>query len=270
MALNDMEIRNCLYRGKLNTLLRELSDDADFKGCISQRGLDRRMEDRMLVLRFLAFYQMTYSKAKKGLKTFFNEFFSTYRDPSDSKLREFRTAFRKAMKCCHSVFGDKGFRLRRNMEKGGGEWTPRINASVFQVIAVSMTDYDQGQITRASDSIFEAYVDLVSVDERWVEAVSLSTGDSNKIEYSFLKWNEILKLAIGETPANDKKRCFSRQLKEELFAQSDACHLCKQKITLLNDAALDHEIQYWRGGKTIPSNARLVHRICNLKRPRKE
>ncbi|WP_367997209.1 HNH endonuclease [Planktothrix pseudagardhii] len=38
------------------------------------------------------------------------------------------------------------------------------------------------------------------------------------------------------------------------------------KVTLINDAALDHEKHYWRGGKTIPDNARLVHRQCNLQR----
>jgi hypothetical protein len=36
----------------------------------------------------------------------------------------------------------------------------------------------------------------------------------------------------------------------------------------MNDAALDHDVHYWRGGKTVPDNARLVHRLCNLERPR--
>ena len=40
----------------------------------------------------------------------------------------------------------------------------------------------------------------------------------------------------------------------------------EMSITLINDAALDHEKHYWRGGKTIPENARLVHRQCNLQR----
>jgi len=116
VTLNDMEIRNCLYRGKLNDLLKELATDEDFLTCISQKHIDKRMSDRMLVLRFLAFYQMTYLKAKKGLKSFFNEFTDTYRNPSDEKIKEYRKAFKLAMRASHTVFGDKGFRLK---EKDG-------------------------------------------------------------------------------------------------------------------------------------------------------
>jgi len=43
-------------------------------------------------------------------------------------------------------------------------------------------------------------------------------------------------------------------LKEELFQQSDVCSICGQKIAIINDAALDHELEYWRGGQTVPEN----------------
>ena len=36
--------------------------------------MERRMRDRMAVLRFLAFHERTYVKAKSGLKRFLNEF----------------------------------------------------------------------------------------------------------------------------------------------------------------------------------------------------
>jgi uncharacterized protein with ParB-like and HNH nuclease domain len=55
VALNDMEIRNCLFRGRLNNLLQELAGNDDFVACVNQKGLTRRMHDRNLVLRFLSF-----------------------------------------------------------------------------------------------------------------------------------------------------------------------------------------------------------------------
>ena len=226
------------------------------------------MADRTLVLRFLAFYQMTYLKATKGLKSFFNEFFDTYRNPSDDKIKEYRKAFNHAMRASLTVFGDKGFRLRKSRGTSSGEWTPRVNASIFQVIAVSFTSYDVGAITRSADNIFEAYVDLVSVDEEWADCVQRSTGDPNRIEYVFEAWNERLKLILKDVPPNDSTRLFSRKLKEELFAQDGSCKICRQRITLVNDAALDHHEEYWRGGQTVPENARLVHRLCNLQRKR--
>jgi len=34
--------------------------------------------------------------------------------------------------------------------------------------------------------------------------------------------------------------------------------------------AVDHIEMYWKGGKTIPENARLTHRYCNWARSKKD
>jgi hypothetical protein len=202
------------------------------------------------------------------LKKFVNEFFETYRDPSDAKLDEFRRVFKKAMKASVTVFGDKGFRLRRDIKDGDGwgEWAGRPNAAIFQVISTSFADYDLGAITRAADAIIEEYLDLVCTDERWRDCVRRATGETTRMEYAFNTWYERLKQLLDSFPPNDTERCFSRSLKEELFRQDGICAICGQKIALLMDAALDHDLHYWRGGLTVPSNARLVHRHCNLTR----
>jgi Protein of unknown function DUF262/HNH endonuclease len=267
IALNDMEIRNCLYRGGLNILMRDLAKNTEFITCINQRNLEKRMDDRALILRFLAFYERTHLKARSGLKRFLNEFFDTYRNPPDEKLKEYEREFRKAMKACVTVFGNNAFRLRRDSQSGGGEWASRLNAAIFQVVAVSFTAFDLGQITRSADSIFEEYIDLISTDAKWCDYVRRATGETTRLEYVFDTWNNRLKLALANSQSNDSTRLFSRQLKEEMFQQSQQCEICGQRISLLFDAALDHDIHYWRGGKTVPENARLVHRHCNLSRP---
>ncbi|MGH8541031.1 MAG: HNH endonuclease [Stenotrophobium sp.] len=38
----------------------------------------------------------------------------------------------------------------------------------------------------------------------------------------------------------------------------------------IEDAAVDHVAHYWRGGLTIPANARLTHRYCNSRRGGRE
>ncbi len=64
-------------------------------------------------------------------------------------------------------------------------------------------------------------------------------------------------------------RCFSRALKNEFYDRDPTCAICKQNIAELDDAQLDHERHYWRGGKTVRENARLVHRYCNMARGRR-
>ena len=261
ITLNDMEIRNCLYRGKLNDLIRDLAKFDEFKQCINQKNIHRRMKDRILVLRFLAFYEMKFTKARRGLKAFFNEFCETHKNPPEKKLREFRNEFKKAIKATYSIFGTNGFRLNPGRS---------VNASVFQVVSVSFTDYDLGALTRSADAIRKEYNTLIATDDHWRDCVGKSTGGFERISYAFKTWNEKLRTVMENVEPNDSKRIFPRELKEKLYKGNNVCEICGQKISHIDDAALDHDIHYWRGGQTVPENARLVHRHCNATRPHNE
>lgn len=270
IKLNDMEIRNCLFRGTLNDLLKRLAIESDFVKSLNQPGAKDRMQDRALVLRFLAFYERTYHKCQHGLKKFLNEFLETYRNVGDDKIREYEKVFRLCMKSCLTVFGENSYRLKSDITKPGarsiGSWATRPNAAIFQVIAVSFANYDQGQVTRAADRIYEEYLDLIATDADWVDRVRRATGESARLAYVFDTWTKRLEKVMSENAPNDEERLFSRQLKREMFDQDKTCSICGQQITLLDDAALDHHVRYWQGGLTIPENARLVHRLCNLQK----
>src|SRR5206468_9372185 len=54
VALNTQEIRNALYAGELNKLLKELVANGDFRGSIGTRTPRRRFVDEELILRFFA------------------------------------------------------------------------------------------------------------------------------------------------------------------------------------------------------------------------
>jgi hypothetical protein len=270
MALNEMEIRNCIYSGPLLKLIEELAGDESFVSVIDTKDIAKRMDDRALVLRFLAFHEKHYSNCKKGIKAFLNDFCDVYRNSSQSKLTEFRKQFTHSMKAAGTIFGKGGFRLRKEVKDGLTGWGAKVNASVFQVLSVSFTDYSLAQITRRRDSIYEAYVNLVSStdaeNKMWVDYTKTWTGDYSRIDYVFSVWNQILKDAIGDEEPNDPHRCFSLQLKKQLYEQNPTCAICGQKIAMIEDAEVDHIEHYWKGGKTIPENARLAHRHCNRAR----
>jgi HNH endonuclease len=118
------------------------------------------------------------------------------------------------------------------------------------------------------DSIREALIHLMTENQEFIDAIELSTSSVQAVTKRFDIWRLALKDVIGI--ATKEPRCFSRQLKESLFAANSACAICGQKIADVDDSAVDHIKQYWMGGKTIPENARLAHRFCNWSRPRKE
>jgi len=64
VPLNDQELRNCVYRGKFNTVIKELAQDKDFRYLLGLANADKRMKDRELVLRFASFHFNTYLKYK--------------------------------------------------------------------------------------------------------------------------------------------------------------------------------------------------------------
>ena len=249
-----------VYQGRLNDLIIELAEFKDFKQCVNVKGISTRMKDRELVLRFMAFYQLSYNRAKRGLKTFFDGFYDAFQNPKEDIINEFRAQFKKATRVSYTIFGDKGFRV--DPEKSHG-----FKPAIFQVLMVSFTDYDIGQLMRSSDAIFEEYLDLVQTDEDWVECVTNFPDDYAHISYAFDTWKDRLKQAIKDEEPNDSQRCFSRAEKEAMFDRDDFCEICGQKISHINDATLDHDKHWWRGGKTVPDNARLVHRYCNATRP---
>ncbi len=89
------------------------------------------------------------------------------------------------------------FRLRRSDRNGAGEWRGRINDSVFQVVSVSFAEYDLVQLTRRADAVREEYVDLISSDQRWLDAVGSRTGKWANIEYTFETWKPRLRACMS-------------------------------------------------------------------------
>ena len=241
--LNEMEIRNCLYRGRLNELIKDLANDPDFTKCVNEKTLPKRMKDRTFVLRFLAFHERTHRKCKVGIKKFLNEFLDTYRNPPEEKLREYREVFKRCVKASLTVFGRDGFRLKKEdpkTSKSSGEWSTRSNIAIFQCVATSFANYRLGDITKNADRIYEEYLDLVSTDTKWVDYVRRATGETSRLEYVFEAWEKRLKAVLTDDEFHGTGRTFSKQLKRELFDQNRACSICGNEVKLLDDAVVDH------------------------------
>ena len=70
---------------------------------------------------------------------------------------------------------------------------------------------------------------------------------------------------IGEIKEKDEQRLFTHEQKITLFfLQKGLCSLCGKKIKYV-DGEADHIQKHEQGGKTTPSNGRLVHHKCHVK-----
>lgn len=270
VALNDQELRNCIYRGQYNVLLRELSQDSDFTYLLGLKKPDKRMKDIELVLRFAAFYHSTYLNYKPPMKNFLNAEAEKYQNISKEDAQQVKAAFKNACQVIRSMLSRNAFkRFYRGTEKNpSGYWEPnKFNASLFDILMYTFAREDKNILYRNLDSIREAFINLMTDNQDFIDAIELSTSSVQAVTKRFDIWRLVLQSVIGVS--QKEPRCFSLQLKESLFKANNTCSICGQRIQEMDDSAIDHIKQYWTGGLTIPENARLTHRYCNWARSRK-
>jgi hypothetical protein len=267
--LNDMELRNCVYRGSYNALLRELAGEPDFRALLGLSHADKRMRDVELVLRFASFYHATYLKYASPMKRFFNQDMERYQNISPTEAEALRKAFKNALQNIRSILGqDQAFKRYYPGDAGkAGRWEPKkFNASLYDVLMGVLWDKDRNQVMAALDSLREGWIDLMANHAEFREAIERSTSSQDMVRRRFDLTRNLFEGILREH--RPQPRCFSRELKQQLFSSNPTCAICSQGISEIDDSSVDHIEQYWRGGKTIPENARLTHRYCNQARPR--
>ncbi|WP_439392757.1 HNH endonuclease signature motif containing protein [Deinococcus aquaticus] len=264
--LNDQELRNCVYRGRYNNLLAKLSE---YKPFLQIQGLSAphtRMADRQLILRFFALHRLTHLHYRGNMKQVMNRELEEHRDPSDATLKQLEELFTRSIDMALTVFGKRAFRRFQpgTVQKPDGTWEERLNFALWDTLLYTFSFYQKSDIVPNADRIYEEFLDMMTHDAVFSEYV-VSTGDkAERVKYRAETWKQRMDAVVG-APRSDP-RTFSKKLKVELFEQDPTCTICNQQIQSLDDSEVDHVVHYWRGGQTVPENARLTHRYCNRTR----
>ena len=271
VSLNDQELRNCIYRGPYNQLLRELAKEPEYMSLMGINKPDKRMKDVEFVLRFAAFYHQSYLNYRSPMRAFLNNEMEQFQFISESDAAKLRIAFKNSISVIKSLLGNHAFKryYKGSESDPNGHWeSKKFNASLFDILMDSFAKEDKNQVYQNLDAIREALIYLMTSDQEFIDSILLSTSSVQAIRKRFDKWRLTLQEIIGVQ--RKEPRCFSVELKQAKFDENPTCEICSQQIMSVDDAALDHIEQYWRGGKTVPENARLAHRFCNWARSRKE
>ena len=270
VALNDQELRNCIYRGKYNKILKEMSESSDFKYLLNIVAPDRRMADVELVLRFASFFHATYLKYKPPMKQFLNKDMERYQNISDEDALQLKEAFKNALQIIRSMLDKNSFKrfyIGDQSNGSNGYWEQKkFNFSIFDVLMGTLCNVDKNVAFQHLDRIREGFIDLMTTDQDFIKAIQLSTSSIQAVVTRFDKTRLLVQSIVGIN--THEPRIFSSAIKQQLFTANQTCAICGQQMQNIDDSAVDHIQQYWTGGKTIPENARLTHRYCNWARPR--
>ncbi|MGH7484205.1 MAG: HNH endonuclease signature motif containing protein, partial [bacterium] len=268
VKLNAQELRNAAFRGPYNDLLKQLARNETFlKALKTDPKPDLRMLDVELVLRFSAWFNRGWvTLTSKNLGEFLDDEMELGKTYKTSKLKTIEQQFKNAIDLSYQAFDVRSFRRYfpgSSDEAREGDWELRQpNKALYDVVMFGFTRKPKAQFWPHLEAIRESLIDLMATDARFQDAITSGTTDPRRVNYRFTTWLSRLDDLIGDKP---QSRSFSRALKEELFAASPSCELCGQKIHDIDDAHVHHIEHYWRGGETIPENAALTHRYCNLR-----
>jgi hypothetical protein len=261
VALNDQELRNCIYRGGYNNLLKKMAADGDFLYLLGLTQPERRMRDVELVLRFAAFYHAGDSAYRAPMRRFLNEEMAHFRHITNEEAVEMYHAFRDAVQTLREMMGQQaGRRFRRGHEQDpNGAWEARrFNAALFDVLLGGFTRYPRREAQPHLGTLREALLWLLTEDEEFIASCEASTSSKRMVSTRFDKWLGVLRQVVGES----RRPSSVRRHKEEILRRTQECCICGQDIKQLDDAAILGLDRFLPDESELAQELRLAHRFC--------
>jgi len=184
--LNRQEVRNCIFIGKSTVLLKELANEECFKKAIDYGVLSRRMKDREVVLRYLAFRWFDYKAEYTGdMSDFLESAMKRINKLPDEKIVEIKDDFYHVMKMAFKIWNKMSFRIPSSTTRGF------INIAVLETVCNYLSAYSEEYINRNVNEIYDNYFKLI-FDSVYNDAVTKSTGNKAKVLNRFKLVFEIL------------------------------------------------------------------------------
>ncbi|MDH0959370.1 DUF262 domain-containing protein [Pseudomonas chengduensis] len=144
VQLSDQEIRNCIYRGGLNKLIKELSVNSRFRELAKLPAASQKnMKYTELVLRFLAYRELSNdTKYANNYTEYLNQFMEDNREVSAARYEKIRSLFNATVDILYEHLGaGVAFRKPNDLSSPleGGFALNLINGSIYesQMISVS-------------------------------------------------------------------------------------------------------------------------------------
>jgi hypothetical protein len=191
--LNNQEMRNALYQGNVTRILKILAATEEFKMAVGGEDLSKRMKDRYMILRFLAFYLWKSGKSidpetneplqyKSNLEDFLSKSMRYVNKLNDDELQhlDFENMFKATMVTCCALLGKDCFRLP--MKEGRSSRRP-LNMALFETISYFVSQL-HAYWTNREDAIKNQYQELLH-DSLFVDALTRSVDSKRQIDNRF-------------------------------------------------------------------------------------
>lgn len=177
VKLNEQELRNCLYRGKLNNLIKNIiKENETLKKLISVKT--DRMLTNELILRYLAVSEH-FDKEKNAIqnydgriKNLINSYMYQHKNDDDDALNIIRYKVETQIEKVYEVLGVLAFKKN--------EKTTKPNAALFECIMLSFEDFSLAELKSKKESIKQLVSSLLN-DANFEKSIDKATGNTEVI-----------------------------------------------------------------------------------------
>lgn len=186
--LNNQEMRNALYQGNSTKLLDRLSKNEYFNQATSKGLKSKRMKDKYVILRSIAFHLLMNKKLVDGkgnqieykgdMDEFLGKTMECLNKFNESILDNIESQFELAMININRILGEDAFRLR----KVGDKRKSPINMNVFETIVYIIMNIN---CTKEKDELIrKKYFELIN-DNLFLDNIANHRDSINKVNDRF-------------------------------------------------------------------------------------
>lgn len=151
--LNAQEIRNVVFRGAINDLLYDLSENEfllkQMKIKSKKEPAYRQMQNVEVVLRYFVLRQ-SWKKFSGSFRESMDNFMAAHRRADKKEINELRNEFDRAINGCHAVFGNAAF--RRPADTG---WRDQFLIGMYDAQMVAISDCTDREISSAASRNYD-------------------------------------------------------------------------------------------------------------------
>jgi hypothetical protein len=184
VPLNAQELRNCVYRGALNSLLEDAVTYPPWLSILGKSGPDKRMRDEELVLRFFAFRIQGVDSYRTPLKHWLNSAAKAGMKYNPGRIDELHTTWKSAIDIC-LVWFDPLECFRRSSQGR----SRAINRALFDLVMLSAAHLDLQRAHAVREQMRLAYEGLFGNAE-FVDLISRAVDHKKRTKRRFEIWND--------------------------------------------------------------------------------
>lgn len=196
-VLEPQEIRYALNQGIPSDFIKELAESIEFINATHNLVKTKRMKDRDLVNRFIAFSGNGYKHYYSDYDSYLNDALEKLKEESQDDRLAIKNQFYQALNLALNIFGDSAF-------KNISEKRDYVNSSLFDVVTVSFAKLSENEISvliNKKELFLEKY-DILLKDKDFLRAISPNSIVFQNVKTRFNKFEELINTIIGGN--NDK------------------------------------------------------------------